>query len=47
MLFAIYFALYAGFMLINVFFPALMELTPVAGVNLAILYGMASADLHC
>ncbi|MBI3860538.1 MAG: DUF485 domain-containing protein [Planctomycetia bacterium] len=38
-LFAIYFALYAGFMLINVFVPALLEITPFAGVNLAILYG--------
>ncbi len=38
-LFAIYFALYAGFLLLNVFDPKLMEMTPVAGVNLAILYG--------
>jgi uncharacterized membrane protein (DUF485 family) len=38
-LFAIYCALYAGFMLLNVFAPALMETTPFAGVNLAILYG--------
>ncbi|HEY3968760.1 MAG TPA: DUF485 domain-containing protein [Planctomycetaceae bacterium] len=39
LLFAIYFALYAGFMLINVFDPRLMETTPFAGVNLAIVYG--------
>ena len=38
-LFAIYFVLYGGFMVLNVFFPKLMETTPVAGVNLAILYG--------
>jgi uncharacterized membrane protein (DUF485 family) len=38
-LFAIYFALYGGFVVLNVFFPKLMETTPVAGVNLAILYG--------
>lgn len=38
-LFAIYCALYMGFMLLNVFDPALMEITPWAGVNLAILYG--------
>ena len=38
-LFAIYFAMYAGFMLLNVFAPKLMELTPIAGINLAILYG--------
>ena len=39
-LFAIYFVLYGGFVLLNVFFPKLMETTPVAGVNLAILYGL-------
>ena len=38
-LFAVYLALYAGFMLLNAFLPQLMEHTPVAGVNLAILYG--------
>lgn len=38
-LFAIYLALYAGFMLLNAFAPKLMESTPFAGVNLAILYG--------
>jgi uncharacterized membrane protein (DUF485 family) len=38
-LFAVYFALYAGFMLMNVFASDWMELTPLAGVNLAILYG--------
>jgi len=38
-LFAVYFVLYGGFMLLNVFGPAYMETTPFAGVNLAILYG--------
>ncbi|MBB01343.1 MAG: DUF485 domain-containing protein [Rubinisphaera brasiliensis] len=38
-LFAVYLALYGGFMLINVWKPELMELTPLAGVNLAIWYG--------
>jgi uncharacterized membrane protein (DUF485 family) len=40
-LFAIYLVLYAGFMLLNVFAPATMEMTPFAGVNLAVLYGFA------
>ncbi len=38
-LFSIYLALYVGFMLLNVFDPAVMETTPIAGLNLAILYG--------
>lgn len=38
-LFAVYFILYVGFMLLNVFDPSFMEKTPLAGVNLAILYG--------
>jgi uncharacterized membrane protein (DUF485 family) len=37
--FALYLALYAGFVLINAFAPQLMEWTPLAGVNLAIWYG--------
>lgn len=40
-LFAIYFALYVGFMLLNVLDPSMMESTPIAGLNLAILYGFA------
>jgi uncharacterized membrane protein (DUF485 family) len=40
-LFAIYCALYGGFMLINVFAPSWMESTPFGGVNLAILYGFS------
>ncbi len=38
-LFAIYLVLYAGFVFVNAFAPELMEVTPIAGVNLAILYG--------
>jgi len=38
-LFAFYLVLYGGFMLLNAFFPQLMEYTPLAGINLAILYG--------
>ena len=38
-LFAIYLALYGGFVFINAFSPTTMESTPIAGVNLAILYG--------
>lgn len=39
LLFFIYLALYAGFVLISAFYPALMERQPIEGVNLAILYG--------
>ena len=38
-LFLIYLALYAGFVLINAFAPAVMEWRPWGGLNLAILYG--------
>jgi uncharacterized membrane protein (DUF485 family) len=38
-LFGVYLLLYGGFVLINAFSPSTMELTPIAGVNLAILYG--------
>ena len=39
LLFGIYLLLYGGFVLLNAFSPETMEITPVAGVNLAILYG--------
>ena len=39
MLFFFYLLLYGGFVLLNTFSPETMELTPVAGVNVAILYG--------
>jgi len=38
-LFGVYLLLYGGFVLLNAFAPQLMEITPIAGVNLAILYG--------
>lgn len=38
-LFLLYLLLYGGFVLLNAFSPTTMERTPVAGVNLAILYG--------
>jgi uncharacterized membrane protein (DUF485 family) len=40
-LFLIYLAFYAGFVLINTFRPQLMDLKPLAGINLAIWYGFA------
>jgi uncharacterized membrane protein (DUF485 family) len=40
-LFFIYLAFYAGFVLLAAFSPATMERTPWAGVNLAIWYGFA------
>ncbi len=38
-LFFVYLFLYAGFVFINTFSAETMEMTPVAGINLAILYG--------
>ena len=38
-LFCVYLLLYGGFVLLNAFSPNTMEITPVAGINLAILYG--------
>lgn len=40
-LFGVYLLLYGGFVLLNTFSPSIMERTPIAGVNLAILYGFA------
>ena len=40
-LFAIYVILYGGFMALSAFKPDLMAQTALAGVNLAIIYGMA------
>ena len=39
-LFAIYLALYGGFVGLNTFAPEIMEATPLAGINVAILYGL-------
>ncbi len=38
-LFTIYLLLYVGFVLINAFRPEWMQVQPLSGVNLAILYG--------
>ena len=38
-LFAVYLALYAGFVLVNAFRPETMEWIPGAGLNLAVWYG--------
>ncbi len=40
-LFSVYLVIYIGFVLINAAAPQLMEWTPLAGLNLAILYGFA------
>ena len=38
-LFVVYLFLYVGFVFLNAFAADVMEMTPIAGVNLAILYG--------
>lgn len=38
-LFCVYLLLYGGFVLLNAFSPDTMAIKPVAGINLAILYG--------
>ena len=38
-LFAVYLVLYGGFVLLNAYSPTTMEWTPIAGINLAVLYG--------
>lgn len=40
-LFAIYLIVYGGFVFLNAFAPDQMEATPIAGLNVAILYGFA------
>jgi uncharacterized membrane protein (DUF485 family) len=40
-LFAVYLLFYGGFVFVNAFDPASMEKTPIAGLNVAILYGFA------
>jgi uncharacterized membrane protein (DUF485 family) len=39
-LFGVYLVLYGGFVMINAFAPTAMEATPLAGVNVAIWYGL-------
>ena len=38
-LFFVYLFFYSGFVLLNTFSPQTMEATPLAGINVAILYG--------
>lgn len=38
-LFGIYLVIYGGFVLLNAFAPDVMKMTPIPGVNLAIIYG--------
>ena len=38
-LFTIYLIVYAGFVFLNAFAPDQMEATPIAGLNIAVLYG--------
>lgn len=38
-LFAVYLLLYGGFVLLSAFAPEMMERQPLAGLNLAVLYG--------
>jgi uncharacterized membrane protein (DUF485 family) len=38
-LFAVYLLIYGGFVGLSAFRPELMEVAPIAGINLAILYG--------
>lgn len=40
-LFGLYLLVYSAFVLLNAFSPTTMEALPIAGVNLAILYGFA------
>jgi uncharacterized membrane protein (DUF485 family) len=40
-LFAVYLALYGGFVFLNTFSPNTMDRLPWAGINLAVLYGFA------
>jgi len=41
LMFIIYAAFYAGFVVINVTWPTLMEVTVIFGLNLAVTYGFA------
>jgi uncharacterized membrane protein (DUF485 family) len=40
-LFLIYLAIYGGFVGLNAFRPDVMDLTPIWGLNLAVIYGFA------
>jgi uncharacterized membrane protein (DUF485 family) len=40
-LFSLYLAFYAAFVILNAFWPEALDVLPLAGVNLGILYGFA------
>jgi uncharacterized membrane protein (DUF485 family) len=40
-LFAVYLLGYVGYVLVNAFSPAVMDEVPVAGLNVAVLWGLA------
>lgn len=40
-LFTVYLLFYGGFVLLNAFAPQTMEVTPITGINLAIIFGFA------
>lgn len=40
-LFVVYLLLYGGYVCITAFAPAIMQRTPLAGINLSVLYGLA------
>lgn len=44
-LFGVYTLFYGGFVLLNAYSPDTMERTPLAGINLAILYGFGLIGL--
>ena len=46
-LFTVYTVIYLGFVLLSVFKPEVMETTPIAGVNLAIIYGFVLIITAC
>lgn len=43
--FGVYAAIYFAFVLANAYAPKMMELTPIAGINLAVLGGLALIGL--
>lgn len=40
-LFLVYLAIYGGFVGLNAFCPDIMDMTPLWGLNVAVLYGLA------
>lgn len=44
-MFVVYLVFYGGFVLLSAFSPQTMEITPLAGVNLAIWYGFGLIGL--